>query len=57
MVNQRGFSSRIKEVMLLKMTEESKDISDVDRRATLKGTVWQKMCIYIMRRKWMKMLI
>ncbi len=40
MVNQEDPSSKTREVMPPEMIEESKDVSDVAKRATLKETAW-----------------
>ncbi len=57
MVNQKEPSLKTKEAIPSKMIEKSKDAFNVIKRVTLKGTVWQKMSTYIMRRKQMKILI
>jgi len=41
--------------MLLEIIEENKDASDAAKRAISKETVWQKMSIYIIRKKQKKM--
>ncbi len=38
-VNQKDLSLRIKEAMLLEIIKESKDASDIDKKATLRETV------------------
>ncbi len=57
MDNQKNFSLKIKEAMLLGIIEESKSALDVAKKVTLKETAWQKMFICIMKRKQMKILI
>ncbi len=42
--------------MQLEMTKESRDVLDVAKRVTLKETAQQKIFIYTMKRKLMKML-
>ncbi len=44
------------EVMSLEMIEESRDVSDAAKKATLKETAWQKIFTCTMKRKLMKML-
>ena len=44
------------EVMSLEMIEESRDVSDAAKKATLKETAWQKISTCIIRRKAIKML-
>ncbi len=45
------------EIMQAEMIEGNRDISDVTKRAILKGTAWQKTFICTMRRIMIKMLI
>jgi len=54
MVNQKDPSSKTKEVISLETIEESKDISDAAKKATLKETAWQRIFICTIRRKQMK---
>ncbi len=51
MVNQKDHSLKIKEAMPSEMIEESRDALDVIKKDTSKGTIWQKISIYTMRRK------
>ena len=51
MVNQKDPLQMIAGVMPSGMTEVNKGVSDVDKRDTSKGTVWQKMSIYTKRKK------
>ncbi len=55
MINQEDLIQKVKEVMLLEIIGENRDISDTAKRITLKKTVWQKIFICIMRRKQIKM--
>ena len=55
MVNQKDLSQTVTEVMPSGMTEENKDISDVNKRGTSKGTAWQKMSTCTKRKKQKKM--
>ncbi len=56
MVNQKDPSQMVIEVMLLEMIEVNKDTLDVTKRDILKGIVWQKTSICIMRKRTMKIL-
>ena len=55
-VNQKDPLQIKKEAMPPEMTEESRSILDMAKRATLREIAWQKMFIYTMKRKLMKML-
>ena len=56
MANQKNLLQMATEVMLPEMIEENKDVSDADKRGTLKGTAWQKTSTCI-RRKWQKKML
>ena len=55
MVNQRGFSRMVIEVISPKIIKVNKGASDVAKRDTSKETAWQKISICITRKKRMKM--
>ena len=57
MANQKDPSQMVAEVMPPEMIEGNKDVSDVDKRGTLKETAWQKMSICTRRKHQKKMLI
>ncbi len=46
----------VTEATPLGMTEVNKDVLDVDKRGTLKGTAWQKMSTCTRRKQRKKML-
>jgi len=54
-VNQKDPSLKIKEVILSEMIKESRDASDMAKKAILREIVWQKMSTCTMKRKLMKM--
>ena len=56
MVNRKDPLQMATEVMPLGMTEENKDVSDVDKRGTLKETAWQKTSTCTRRKQQKKML-
>ncbi len=49
--NRKDPSWMVVEVMLPETIEGNKDISDVNKRDTSKGTAWQKMSICTKRKK------
>ena len=49
--NQKDLSQMVTEVMPSETIERNKDVSDVDKRSTSKGTVWQRMSICTKRKK------
>ena len=49
--NQKDPSQMVIGVMLSKMIEGNKDVSDAGKRDTSKGTAWQKMSICTKRKK------
>ncbi len=51
MANQKDPSQMVAEVMSPEMTEGNKDVSDVDKRGTSKGTAWQKIFTCTERKK------
>ncbi len=51
MANQKDLLQMATEVMLSETIEGNKDVSDVDKRGTSKGTAWQKMSICTKRKK------
>ncbi len=51
MVSQKDPSQMVAEVMPSETIEVNKDVSDVNKRGTSKGTVWQKTSTYIKRKK------
>ena len=51
MANQKDPSQIVTEVMPSETIERNKDVSDADKRGTLKGTVWRKMSICTKRKK------
>ncbi len=55
MINQKDSSQMVTEVMPPEMTERNKDVSDVGKRDTSKGTAWQKMSTCTKRKKQKKM--
>ncbi len=53
--NQKDPTQMATEVMPPEMIEGNKDVSDVDKRGTLKETAWQKTSICTKRKKQKKM--
>jgi len=51
MANQKDPSQMVIEVMLSETIEGNKDVSDVDKKGTSKGTAWQKTSICTKRKK------
>ena len=55
MANQKDPSQMVTEVMPPEMIEGNKDVSDVNKKGTSKGTAWQKISICTKRKKQKKM--
>ena len=55
MANQKDPSQMVSEVMPSEMIERNKDVSDADKRYTLRGTAWQKTSTCTKRKKQKKM--
>ncbi len=55
MANQKDPSQMVTEVIPPGTIEVNKDVLDVDKKGTSKGTAWQKMSICTKRKKQKKM--